>query len=185
MATSALVVTAGASNANSYCDLLTADQYHADRPAPDTVWADAVHPAKPQAILWATKLLDRLVPWTGQPTNYTQALLWPRYGMYYRNGDYIPSSVIPLDLQHATAEFARHLLTAKVASDPSALKSQLEELADSARKLGVSQVSTPNVSVSLEERGQGSTRQVPDEVFDLLPRGWLASSASVVELLRA
>jgi hypothetical protein len=182
-----LIVTAGSASANAYVDLATADQYHSDRPAPDTVWPEAVHPSKTQAILWATKLLDRLVPWTGTRVNDTQALKWPRYGMYDSRGVAILSDAIPKELQEATAEFARHLLTAKVASDPSApLKSQLEELADSARKLGVHQVGTPTVNITLEERQSSSAfSRVPAEVFDLLPQSWLVSSASVVELLRA
>ena len=171
MTTSALVVTPGAAAANSYCDLPTADQYHLDRPAHDTVWVDAVYPGKIQAILWATKLLDRLVPWTGQPVNYTQALLWPRFGMYYRNGDYIPSDVIPVDLQHATAEFARQLLA--------------EDLAETgeAARLGLSSVSL-GAGVSLTFKGTASARVIPDIVYSLLPGRWLAHSSSVVELLR-
>jgi hypothetical protein len=185
MATSSLIVTPGAIDANAYVSLAVADQYHLDRPPADNVWPEAVYPAKTQAILWATKLLDRLVPWTGSRVNDTQALKWPRYGMYNSRWVAIPSDAIPKELEEATAEYARHLLTSKVASDPSALKSQLEELADSARKLGVSQVNTPNVSITLEERQSAPVTRVPAEVFDLLPQSWLVSSASVVELLRA
>jgi len=187
MDTSALVVTVGAANANAYVSLDVADQYHLDRPAADTVWAEAFHPSKTQAILWATKLLDRLVTWVGQPVNYTQALLWPRYGLYYRNGDIIPSNVIPIELQWATAEYARHLMTAKVASNPGELKSQLEELADSARKLGVRSVGTPTVNITLEEGyGHSASQRIPTEVLDLMPEEWvyLLKGGPLVELLR-
>ena len=65
MATSALVTTAGGSTSNSYVSLIVADQYHEDRPPAGTTWDDATDDEKNQAILWATKLLDNLIYWTG------------------------------------------------------------------------------------------------------------------------
>lgn len=186
MATASLIVTPGSASANAYVTLTVADQYQADRPAADTVWADAVYPAKEQAILWATKLLDRMVLWTGSVVTETQALLWPRVGMYYRNEFYIPDNIIPADLQHATAEYARQLLkSSSVGSSTGGTKSQLEELAQSAQKYGLGSVITPNVSIARAGGYELPERHVPDEVFALLPAGWLSRSRSVIELLRA
>lgn len=185
MGTAALVVTPGSASANAYVSLTVADQYHLDRPPADNTWAEAVYPSKEQAILWATKLLDRLVPWTGQIVTETQALLWPRYGMLYRNWFSIPSDIIPLDLQHATAEYARQLLKSSSVESTGGTKSQLEELAQSAQKYGLGSVSTPNVSIARAGGYELPERHVPDEVFALLPAGWLSRSRSVIELLRA
>ncbi len=172
MPTSSLVVTAGSASANAYVDLATADQYHSDRPAPDSVWAEAVHPTKTQAILWATKLLDRLVPWTGQIVTQTQALLWPRYGMYDRRWVAIATNVIPQDLQEATAEFARQLLA--------------EDLAETgeAERLGLSAVELGS-GISLTFKGPANSNVIPASVHFLLPESWKAHSPSVVEILRA
>lgn len=181
MATSTLVTTPGASNANAYVSLEVADQYHLDRPAPDSVWAGAIYPMKQQGILWATKLLDRLVKWTGQPASQTQALRWPRLGMYDRNGVYIAHDVIPVDLQEATAEFARALLAES--GDGSGAQSELERLGIVGRKLGLTSVQTGEASLSFKNGYAPSV--IPFSVYDLVPQGWIVASNSVVELLRA
>lgn len=189
MPTSDLVTTPGSASANAYVTLAVADQYHLDRPQFDAVWEEAVHPSKTQAILYATKLLDRLVKWAGQPVTYTQALQWPRFGMNYRNGDYIPHDSIPLELQWATAEYALQLLTVRGASVPgSTTKNQLEELANSARKLGVESVGTPTINLTLGDGAsqvQSAVQAIPAEVLDLMPTSWRLSREMTVELLRA
>lgn len=171
MSISTIVTTAGSAAANAYVDLTTANQYHIDRPAADDVWLNATDAQKQAGILWATKLLDRLVAWTGARVDYTQALEWPRYGTYYRNGDYIPSDVIPEDLQWATAEFARQLLT--------------EDLAESGadvERLGLKSFSGGGISLSF--RSSAFPMVIPNAVYLLMPDSWFARSRSVVELLR-
>ena len=81
MGTSTLVATAGASNANSYVTLANADQYHDDRPAVGTTWADASENNKIRALLWATMLLDDHYDWEGAVETETQKLNWPRNGL--------------------------------------------------------------------------------------------------------
>ena len=56
MATSTLVATAKSSTANSYCTLAEADQYHDDRPAVSTTWADASDGNKTKALQLERKI---------------------------------------------------------------------------------------------------------------------------------
>jgi hypothetical protein len=174
MAVSTLVTTPGASNANAYVDLATADQYHSDRPAVGTTWSSATDVDKMQAILWATKLLDSLYDWTGWVIDDTQSLLWPRTGMYYRNGYYVPSTVIPTELQYATAEYARQLLVSDRAGDNDVETQGIKSL-----KAG---------PVALEFKDGVTAKVVPDAVFHLIPEEWgvpRGRSRMVVELERA
>jgi hypothetical protein len=175
MAVSTIVTTAGAASANSYCDLATAEQYHLDRPAVGTTWSAATNDQKVAALLWATKLLDALYEWTGSVVNDTQALLWPRSGMAYRNGYSVPTTVIPVELQYATAEYARQLLAADRAGD-SDVETQ-----------GITSISAGSVSLTFKDAGVVA-KQIPDAVFFLLPASWgrpRGRSSGVRELVRA
>lgn len=158
MSVSALVVTPGAANANAYVSLAVADQYHADRPASGTTWEDATSDEKNAAILFATEQLDMLYAWTGYVVNSTQALLWPRVGMWYPSRYTVPSDIIPIQLQRATAEFARQLLAADRTAD-SDVETQ-----------GISSLSVGPVSLSFKSTVKAKV--IPDAVFNLLPRDW-------------
>jgi len=171
MAVSTLDATAGGASANTYVTLAVANQYHLDRPAVGTTWSAALPEAKNAAILWATKLLDSRINWTGVVVTSTQALLWPRYGMYYRNGYSVLSTVIPVELQEACAEFARQLLADDRAGD------------SSVETLGLTEFATG--SLKLKFKGSGDTRLIPGAVRNLLPVGWGAVRGRTVELLRA
>jgi len=177
VATSAIVVTAGSASANAYVTLAVADQYHRDRPANDTVWADAMANAdKSKAnagILLATKLLDKLVVWSGVRVDTTQALEWPRSGLVNPNGTAVSTTAIPLDLQHATADFAKHLITGERHGD-SALD-----------RYGLSKLSVPGIA--LEFTGQSpSSNVVPVSSMQLLPDDWGHLKVGLaVELVRA
>ena len=174
MAVSTLVATAGASDANAYCTLAVADQYHEDRPAADTAWSTATVDEKIKAILWATKLLDALYDWTGWVADEDQALLWPRTGMWYRSGYYIDSDVIPLDLQHATAELARQLLAGDRAGD------------NDVETQGITSLRAGPVALTFKDNV--AAKVVPDAVYHMIPKQWgtpRGRARSVVELMRA
>jgi hypothetical protein len=156
---SSLVTTVGASNANAYVSLAVADQYHSDRPAVGTTWSSATDVDKMQAILFATKLLDDLVEWTGWVVTETQALLWPRTGMWYRNGYSVSTTIIPTELQEATAEFARQLLVADRAAD-----SDVETYGLESFKAGPA-----SLSFNLD---YVTAKVVPDLVVHMLPGEW-------------
>jgi len=118
MAADALITTPGAANANAYCDVAFADQYHANRPPVGVTWASASTDQKNAAILWATILMDRLWHWNGYVVDTTQILLWPRQNMLEPNQlQFVPITEIPIQLKQATAEYARQLLVADLAGN--------------------------------------------------------------------
>jgi len=115
-----LIVTPGALDANSYCTAAEGDAYHATH-LYASVWLAATVPNKEAALIWATRLLDEQVDWKGDPSTFSQALKWPRWGVYkdgssggYSYGwfmAYLSPDTIPQFLKNATAELARYLLT--------------------------------------------------------------------------
>ncbi len=158
MATATLVATIGSATANTYVTLAVADQYHDDRPPAGTTWANASDDQKNEALLWATLLLDRLVDWEGWVVDDVQALLWPRVGLTYPNGFYVPSTVIPIQLQRATSEYARQLLVSDRAAD-SAVETQ-----------GLLSLRAGPVSLTFKD--SVTAKVVPDAVFHLIPSDW-------------
>lgn len=156
--TSSLVVTVGAANANAYVDLTVADQYHLDRPPVGTTWADATAIDREKAIIWATKLLDAMYIWFGSVVDGDQALLWPRHGLLYRSGYFVPSDIIPTELQEATAEFARQLLV-----DDLAANSDIDTQ-------GLRSITAGPISLTFKDFVP--PKVVPDVVFSLIPDEW-------------
>lgn len=175
MAVSALVVTAGAADANAYCTLAFADQYHTDRPAAGTTWSSASTDQKNAAILWATQLLDRAWVWHGYATDAVQALQWPRGAMLLTNGwGYVDIHTIPVELQRATAEYARQLLASDLAGN-----SDIETM-------GITSLTAGPVSLTFKE--SVTAKPVPDTVVLLIPDSWgyvRGRSTGVRELQRA
>lgn len=160
MAASALVTTCGSALANAYVDVATADQYDANRPpAAGVLWASATTDQKNAAILWATKLLDDTWHWAGYPVDAVQALLWPRGAMLKRNGwEYVSLTVIPVEIQQATAEYARQLLNGDRTAD-----SDIETLGVTSLKAG---------PVAFTFKNDVVAKVCPDAVFNLIPRHW-------------
>ena len=158
MGTSTLVATAGAANANSYVTLAVADQYHDDRPAAGTTWADASDNNKTRALLWATMLLDDHYDWEGAVETETQKLNWPRNGLSTVNGYNLDSDTIPDEIADATSEYARQLLVADRAGDSEVETQGLTDL-----KVG---------SIALAFKDNVFAKNVPDAVVWLIPRHW-------------
>lgn len=97
--------------------------------------------------------------WTGSPATTTQALPWPRIGMFDRNGNAIASNVIPQALKDATAELARQF---KVGD---------RTLDSDVSIQGITSVRAGSVSVSFKDMIE--TQTIPSAVFDLLVPSWL------------
>lgn len=183
MPVSELVVTPGASNANAYVTLEVANQYHFDRP-PTGFWNigeddGAQSVLKTQAILYATKLMDSQVEWAGSRTSTSQALQWPRSGVYDRSGYLMPSNTIPVLLQHATAEFAREL----IARSFGVANSELEKMATTAKRLDMVSITTDAASVTFRDPPLGL--DIPASVFQLFPPDWVGGVRGVRHLIRA
>ena len=109
MATMIVETGTAASTSNSYCSLDDADTYHEKR-LYVTDWTGANDDDKEAALMWATRLIDQMVEFSGYAINSTQALAWPRSVVYDRNGYAFASNAIPSWLSEATAEFARQLI---------------------------------------------------------------------------
>lgn len=104
----ALDATVGGANSNSYCTVGYADAYHVLRGF-NAEWTAALTPAKEAALVWATRLLERL-SWRGYKTTPAQALRWPRANAFDQDQRIILNSIIPLEVGNATAELALYLL---------------------------------------------------------------------------
>lgn len=114
-----LVATSGATTANSYSNVASADDYVDGIPATwTTVWDAATTEQKEDALMWATGILDRWVDWSGDKATSTQRLRWPRTGVYNPDGEAVASDSIPQFLVEATAELARKLLDKDLTEEP-------------------------------------------------------------------
>ena len=137
--------------------------------------ADASDSAKVAAIIWATRLLDALYEWEGYVLTSTQALLWPRSGLLYRSGYVVPSTVIPVELQWATAELARQLLVSDRTADND-LSTQ-----------GIRSLTAGPVSITFDGSATaGTVTAVPDIVKGLIPYEWgyVRGTSRVRDLVR-
>lgn len=180
----ALVTTPGAANADSYATIAEADAYNASRPF-STAWTGA-DSAKEAALKQAARLLDASFAWTGAAVDGTQALMWPRSGMFSRTGYPISEAAIPQALKDAQSEFARQLLEADRTAD------------DDAQKLNISEVKAGSVAVKFKSMLGSQTdpygtldaeamrlgrafdylsRMVPDAVRLLLVPSWYSEAA--------
>jgi hypothetical protein len=112
-----LIATPGATDANSYVTPGKATTYLAGRLHTEPWFAleteaTGQDPASRNtaALLWATRLLDEQVGWYGLPTTTTQALAWPRTGVWDPAGRPLASTVIPVAIELATTLYALALL---------------------------------------------------------------------------
>lgn len=104
--------------------------------------------------------------WTGSPSTTTQALPWPRTGMYDRNGNAIAVDVIPTDLKNATAEFARQLRMGDRTLD------------NDVAVQGITSVKAGSVAVAFRD-GLIEAKVIPDAVANLLVPSWLSDELIV------
>jgi hypothetical protein len=174
-----IVATAGAANANSFQTLVEAQAYFDSRVAV-AGWDNADD--QNALLIMATRVMEMtlspyrmFVPpkggqsgyyrtrptWTGLPTSSTQALSWPRTGMYNRNGFAIADSVIPQDLKNAHAELAGALGTKDLMLD------------NDIAVQGITSVKAGSVSVSFADGAAMTAKTLPESVLYLLVPSWL------------
>lgn len=99
----------GLASATSYVSVADADDYFALTPDFAATWNAKNNTDKEFLLGWATRVLDQKTVWNGVKTTTTQALRWPRTGVYDRDGLLIPSTTLPKQLIEATLEFAKWL----------------------------------------------------------------------------
>lgn len=174
--------TVGGAAANSYETLAEANIYFDERLPLPTPWV-ASGDSSIRALLMSTRVLESMTyphrtlrindcdckyyltarQWTGAPATTTQRLAWPRTGMYDRNGNAIPSDVIPQELKDAESELAGQLLMADTTLDNAVIVG------------GIKQVSAGSVSVTFKD--DIAAHVLPDAVLNLLPPSWLTDEA--------
>jgi hypothetical protein len=173
-----LVVTPGATNANTYATEAEALAYYEGR-LPSEAWESADSQAA--LLVMATRTIDgyflgrrtRLfgaVPpayivgpqWTGDPASSTQKLAWPRSGMYNGNGVAIAETVIPSELKDATIELAIQLAANDGTADLSAAVQ------------GITSIKAGSVSVGFAGPNAQTvtSKPLPDAVLLLIPPSW-------------
>ncbi len=173
--------TPGGANANSYLTLAEAQTYWASRLFTD-IWDNSDDQSV--ALVWASRMLGvmtrpykYLVPdqngvaayyrtrptWTGTIATSTQALLWPRIGMYDGRGIAVPETVVPIELKEAVAEFAGQMSKSDRTAD-------IDNFAQ-----GVTSVRAGSVALTLKQREEGllMTKVLPDVVLFMLVPSWL------------
>jgi hypothetical protein len=101
--------------------------------------------------------------WTGAPATAMQKLAWPRTGLFDRNGNAIPSDVIPQELKDAESEMAGQLLAGDRTLDNSVIVQGITSL-----RAG---------PVSLSFRNGVFPQVLPDAVLDLMPPSWFTDEA--------
>lgn len=103
--------TVGDPAANSFATLLEGDVYHEAHPTPEA-WDDATADEQARALVTATRMIVQKLSgrWRGYAATETQALPFPRFGVYTRNDYPMPTNIVPEDLKVATIELARLLL---------------------------------------------------------------------------
>jgi len=170
-----IVATPGAVNANSFETEAEAVAYFNARLPLIPPWDEADDPTA--ALAMATRVLSMLaVPhrslrtvdgrqyyytsrqWTGTPATTTQALPWPRVGMRDRNGNVIPSNVIPQELKDAESELAGQL---------NATDSTLDNAVSVG---GITSVKAGSVALTFKDVIESHV--LPDAVLNLMPPSW-------------
>lgn len=106
----------GLSTATSWISVADADTYATEVGL--TSWTGTTN-AKQTALIKAQRYITQVYrgSWKGVRSNETQALDWPRYGVYDVDGWLIASTTIPQALKDAQVELAARALTAELVSD--------------------------------------------------------------------
>ena len=142
----ALDATVGGANANSYVTVAEAAAYYLTH-LYSSAWTTLTNEQKEAALISATRVLDANQCFTGVPASETQALVWPRAGMFNRNGVAIPENVIPTELKYAVFELALNLVAQNVTVMTSVQAQGLTKLKAGPVELGWAVASTESFTV--------------------------------------
>ena len=178
----ALDATVGGGTANSYATVSQASTLLLERLNTEPWYATAsteqlsLTAKREAALITATRLLDQQVAWKGSPATTTQSLAWPRQGMVDAFGRDVATTVVPTEIQRATAYYALALLR----DDREAPGSTDDRVRR--RQLGQTEIEYWQPGSTT---GQTPVTQMPAEVRQMLrPYGVVVGSVGVT-LLRA
>lgn len=181
-----IVATTGANNANSFATEAEVDAYFDARMPLSVPWVAGATGNK-AAIVMAARVLTMMASgkktlikplqskgtssayyytsrvWAGTIATSTQAMAWPRIGLYDRFGRAIDPAVVPQDLKYAQAELAGQLYI----SDSTLNNDVLVQ--------GITSIKAGSVSLSF--RDAIAAQVLPDAVINLMVPGWLTDEA--------
>jgi len=150
-----IVATAGASNANSYVTEAELTTYIENRLHNSSTVSAATSDTNKKALVLATRLLDELIDWDGDPSDADdQALQWPRYGLYDDKGNVLDEDTIPQRIKNATMEFACYLIDG-------------DRTAENATE-GIKGLKAGSVELEFIESNPPERKVVPDAVFQMV-----------------
>lgn len=158
--------TVGGPNSNSFQTVAEVDAYFEAR-VPSSVgaaWNALSDDDKAAAVVMGTTWITALVHWSHFPTTTTQALPWPQYGQWNRNGwTMVPLDVIPQELKNCHAEVSLYL-------------AQQDRIVDfDPVKYGINTLKVGSIDVQFREKIP-LTDQPPvisPRLFDLLVPSWV------------
>lgn len=155
----ALDTEIGGATTNSFITLVEADAYIHARPFHDA-WDNAqlTDDRKRAALVWATRILSQF-GWKGTYVSDTQALPWPRDGVYDLDGRAYSITAYPEWLKVATSELALALITS-------------DRLGDSGTE-GFSSIKLGSMTLNVDPKDRASW--IPEYIMKAI-RPWLNGS---------
>lgn len=156
----------GKADAESFISVADALAYHEARG--NAAWAAvATDTVREQLLRKATDYMEFAYGqrWKGVRTTTTQALSWPRSGVFI-NDNLIPSNVVPTAVQRACAELALRAVSGDLAPD-----------------LGA-QVKSETVGPLATTYADGARQQTKYQAVDSILSGLLDGSSGMIKLVR-
>jgi Putative DnaT-like ssDNA binding protein len=175
-----LIATPGDPLANSYTTPSRASAFLTMR-LDTAAWDEASVDDQSTALQWATRLLDEQVQWYGMPTSPAQALALPQVGLVDQWERIIPSTVIPLAVEQATALYALALLESTAPDAPQATG----DLVIKSKKIGDTTITYQDMSSGSTARTPVSPHAIPAEVKALLRHYGRVPGSGMIPVYRA
>lgn len=135
--------------ANSYASVTDATDYFTPDINFSAIWNALTATQQQHRLAWATRILDQKTYWRGTRTANTQALRWPRSGVYSKDGELVDDDEIPIEIVAATCELAKYLNTSTndltVGPDATNLKRVKADVVELEYQDGVQQSTVPSI----------------------------------------
>lgn len=151
-----IIATSGAANANSYVTLAEANTYMESRLHKDA-WDDEGSGEKEAALIWAGRIIDRTIRYSGTKSSSTQSMAWPRDGLTDDSGASV--TTVPQIIKDLQVEMAFLLLSTDRTAESEAGAAGLTSL-----RAG---------PVTLSFKDDITVKQVPDTLLAMLPVNWV------------
>lgn len=101
----------GLPNATSYASVAEATDYFTPDQTAFVTWDAFTSEQQEFYLALATRLLDQKAEYKGTIKSETQALRWPRSGVYNRDGILLSSVLVPTQIKQAMFELAKYIFS--------------------------------------------------------------------------